>query len=527
MDDTDPGDSKSASDLTRYLAAAAYLDEAFRDDVLAQTLERRHRFIGPAYGVNVPCVVRHCLASLRLSRIRDVILSVLLFFALRGLGIPLMYYLPVLGVSALVLAGLASRKLKLFVKILLYAVAYIGFFALLTRPSVSAAVLALLVVCVDTYDRRYRIAVRQLFAKSVSVVPPPSGWHPRKNSFNDRRLAELDDQTEGNVVIYSGFSPFVGSGDEVKRWSFSINATQAPPSQADPPKAFGASDIHRHVVEALEDLHLEGLTVNDRLYVNGRFIRGDERFFQDPGDPLSGLQSNVDDISAFIAHPTETVRQYTHIQIVSWKSQLILSVFVRFWRTTDYLFVEWSYFVLFPLKGRYREVAKYNRRPTPHEFFRLVLDSARETPLVWLKAPLGVARWSIRSISRARREQRVRQAIRENLRFDYGATTSIRQMATSSWYGNYFQQLDVERYYRIIDRHLFDSISAFLQKKGVDTSELKLQMQLVVNGIVNNGTVFAGSMAGVVNQQVHNGASAGNGFFPAGASAGAPSTNSA
>jgi hypothetical protein len=129
VDDTDPGDVKSASDLTRYLAAAAYLDEAFRDDVLSQTLERRHRFIGPAYGVDIPCVVRHCLASLRLSRIRDVILSVLLFFALRGLGIPLMYFIPVLGVSALVLAGLSSRKLKFFVRVLLYAAAYIGFFA--------------------------------------------------------------------------------------------------------------------------------------------------------------------------------------------------------------------------------------------------------------------------------------------------------------------------------------------------------------------------------------------------------------
>ncbi|TMK49150.1 MAG: hypothetical protein E6G66_09355 [Actinobacteria bacterium] len=121
----------------------------------------------------------------------------------------------------------------------------------------------------------------------------------------------------------------------------------------------------------------------------------------------------------------------------------------------------------------------------------------------------------------------MRQAIRENLRFDYGAATSIREMATSGGYGNYFQQLDVERFYRIIDRHLFDSIYAFLKLKGVDTSELKLQMQLVVNGIVNNGTVLAGTMVGVANQHVHNGTSAGNSFSAAGTTTGAPGANPA
>jgi hypothetical protein len=403
----------TAPDVTRCLAAGAYEDEAFRDDVLSQTLERRHRFIGPAYGVNIPLVVRHCLASLRLSRIRDAILSVLLFFALSGLGIPLRYFIPVLAVSALVVVGLTYRKFKLFVRIPLYAVGYIGIFVLIARPSVYATVLALLVVCADKYHRRYRVAARQLFTGDLKVVPFPSGWRPRKKSFNYDRLAELDAQKEGNVVIYSGYYPFVGSGDEVKRWSFSINVTKAPPNQADPPKSFGARDIHADVVRALEDLHLEGLTISDQLYVNGRFIRGDERFFENPKDPLSRLLSNVDDISTFIAHPTDTVRQYTHIKIVSWQSQLILSVFVRFWRTADYLFVEWSYFVLPPLKSRYREVDKYNSRPTPHELFRLVLHSAREAPLVWLRAPVGVAKWSIRSIYRARREQRLGQAIRE------------------------------------------------------------------------------------------------------------------
>jgi hypothetical protein len=82
--------------------------------------------------------------------------------------------------------------------------------------------------------------------------------------------------------------------------------------------------------------------------------------------------------------------------------------------------------------------------------------------------------------------------------------------------------VDIERFYRIIDRHLFDSIYAFLDQKGVDTSEVKLQMQLIVNGIINNGTVLAGTMVGVANQQINNGAGAANASFPSGAPTGAP-----
>ena len=95
-------------------------------------------------------------------------------------------------------------------------------------------------------------------------------------------------------------------------------------------------------------------------------------------------------------------------------------------------------------------------------------------PLLWLEAPLRVAKWMGTPISRARREYRVEQAIRENPSFDYGALGSIRESGSNPVYGKYFQQRDIEGFHKIIHRNLLESISEFLKERGVDTSDLDL-----------------------------------------------------
>ena len=111
------------------------------------------------------------------------------------------------------------------------------------------------------------------------------------------------------------------------------------------------------------------------------------------------------------------------------------------------------------------------------------IDSAISTPLLWLKAPLRVAKWLARPVTRARRQQRVAQSIRENLRFDYGARagSSIREIGADNEYAKYFQKMDIERFQKIIDGHLLGSICDFLKGKGVDTTELEQRIQVIMN----------------------------------------------
>jgi hypothetical protein len=86
-----------------------------------------------------------------------------------------------------------------------------------------------------------------------------------------------------------------------------------------------------------------------------------------------------------------------------------------------------------------------------------------------------------RPIARARREQQVAQAIRENRKFDYGAIGSVRETGSEQEYAKFFQKMDMERVHKVIDRHLLTAIVRFLQERGVDTAELEQSIRLIIN----------------------------------------------
>jgi hypothetical protein len=512
--DPDPVGKDTPADLTRYLAAAAYEDEAFRDEVVFQTLYQKHRFIAPSYGVNIGSVVRHCLASRRLSRRRDLILSALIFLGVWALHLPLLPAVAVFVGGVLVAVGLASPRLrKLRWKIALSVVAYVAFLAFALHPlSLLTALAAFFVVFADLYERQYRVVAQGMDAKKFKPDAPAYGRErPKQHAADMELIAHLEGHQDGNVLVYTGFSPFIGSGIELKRWSFAVNVKGArEPVLASSTKArMERADIYAHVMQAMKDLDLDGCTVADTFYVNGRYVGTDEKVFfhpRGPGDRFPRLRYNIPNSDLEVL-PPEAARQYADIKVVGWASDLILSAFVRFSQAAQYLFVEVSYFVLPPIKARYYGINLRLHRPTAHGFLRLVVDSATRTPLLWLTAPLRVAKWIAHPITRARRERQVKKAIREVRRFDYGALGSIREAGSDNAYGKYFQKVDIERLQKIIDRHLFASISEFLKEKGVDTSELELNMQFIVNqGLWASG----GYGAGAGNVAAGTGAKIGN-----------------
>jgi hypothetical protein len=345
------------------------------------------------------------------------------------------------------------------------------------------------------YERRYRVVARRMNSRDFDPEASAYGRdRPSERAADDRRTAHLRGHQDGNVIVYSGFSPFIGSGRPLKRWAFPVNlktpakqvvkpGADTPPAPP-PPGRIETKELYAHVAKAIGSLASEGWSVADRYFVGGRFAGRDPGLFfypRQPHDRFPKLRYTIEDVAALDAKPIELVRQFADIKCSAWQSELILSTFVRFSVTGDYLFVEANHVVLPPLKGHYYDINTLNRRPTPHEFFRLLLDSALSTPLLWLKAPLRVAKWLARPITRARREQRVEQAIRENLRFDYGAVRSVREIGADDKYAKYFQKMDIDRFQRIIDGQLLVSIGDFLKEKGVDTGELEQRKLVIMN----------------------------------------------
>ncbi len=500
-DEPDPAGRETTADVTRYLAAAAYLDERFRAEVIVQTLWEQYRFIAPSYGVNIGCVVRHCIASRRLSRRRDFILAALLVVGLWALRLPLLFEVGIFVGALLVATALNSRKTKLRWRVVLSIATYIGITAFALHPlSLLTALAAWLVVAADAYERRYRVVARHMNADDFRAEAPAYGRErPAQRASDERRIAHLARHQDGNVVVYSGYSPFKGSGFRMRRWSwsFAVDVTEAPGDgdRSNPVASIETNDVYAHVMGAMKGLDIEGRSVTERFYVNGKYAGRDrDLFFHEKGryERFRKLRTTIDDVAALEAKPEEMVRRYVDIKVASWQSELILSAFLRFSRTADYLFIEVSYYVLPPLKPRYYNINGLNPRPTPHELFRLAVDSLTKMPLLWLRSPVRVEKWLTRPLARARWEQVVAQAIRENRRFDYGARGSIRESGSDDDFAKYFQEVDIERLHKIIDRHLLTSIRKFFEGKGVDISELERSIRV----IINKGIWISGNQSG-------------------------------
>lgn len=435
------GRGEAVTETTRYLCAAAYLDRKFTDQVINEVFEEEYRFVAPSYGVDIATVINHCLVAHHRNKVVDGILAGAL-----ALGV----YFFLIG------------------RFGLWALMFLGAWAL---------------VFADQLSRRHGILVRRL---SKSAFDPDDVVSPGARAT--ARLARLQAAQDGNVSVYSGFVPFVGSGTNIGGWSFVVDtARPASDSQPDrPPIRFTVEELHDHIVDGIIDLDLPGLTVADRLYVDGRDIRDDTRFL---ADPFSRPKSNVDPalVRALMRDPVGSARHYLSVRIVEWKGELIVSVFLRLFRTGKNLFVEASYFVLPSLRDQYHMVDELSQTPTPRQIVGLVRSTLGETVWLTIASPARVLHAVVSAVQGDSVARSARKAIRENPRFDYGAKTSIRESGTAMNYRHYFQKLDNEMYIKIVEREILEMMVTFLDARHVDTSEFKERR----NVIYNNGVMVS------------------------------------
>ena len=116
-----------------------------------------------------------------------------------------------------------------------------------------------------------------------------------------------------------------------------------------------------------------------------------------------------------------------------------------------------------------------------------------------------------RAIHHARFERRHNKRMADELKameqdplFDFGARLSIRQMAMSPNYHNYFQVVDAGRITALVERHTLAAVREFLDTHGYDTTDFRSQQQT----ILNQGLIQQGGMSIIGNQAIGAGASA-------------------
>jgi hypothetical protein len=432
---------------TRYLAAAAYMDASFRARVL-EIDRAEFRARAPEPGIDTALVTKHCKIARARKAWRDA-----------ALCLPLIYFLS----SGLVPALLSGS----------------------TQPTFLPIILAAYGVVIGSV---WMVATAIVFCEAflTEIVTLTLQFRPKKFCQpQDVRMAP--EAIPLNVVVYGGFSPFVGSGYDLAGWSFAVNLEVGGGGRDGEPNQFAICDLYKTLRSGFERLTIDGLVIIDRLYVDGKAIRGDTRFLQNMfARPAGRVDASI--LEQFRAKPENNVRHYLCLQIEDWSGQVVLSTFVRLQKSASKLFVEVSSFLLPPLKNRYYEIDARSNNRLVSNTVGLIVTSLIQSPFLLVIGFIATVRraWSPIHVFGERR--RKRREIRNSPLYNYGATTSIRELGTENVWRVYFQKLDKEMYSKIVQQQLLDVLAKFLDEHGVDISELKERGSY----ILNNGVIVSG-----------------------------------
>ncbi len=453
-----PATALDVDEPSRLLAAAAHLDPAFAQRAVREILRERHRALAPSSGIALGAVLRHCVAARGRHQARNVLL-----------------------------AALAAP----------FAIALVNASA---WPALACFALAWAVVLTELWTARIRVAARRLSLAADHAPPPylPPGA--------EAAIRELELSESRNLVVYSGYRPWVGSGAVQGGWTFAVNVRKGKKELDDSrrrPRPFTEAELHAHVAERLRATDLPTLRLADRLYVDGERVRDDPRFLQRRhGRPRSILQHD-ELVSADEQGPADVVRRVRSASVVGWGGEVTFTVHLDFRVEGASLYADATYCALMPPHGEYRRVDSIDPRPTLGTRLRTGAEAAGR--VVALPVAAVRAAGELRASWQAwRRRSRERREIARNPRFDYGATTSLRELAQAPGYRRYFQFIDRDMFAKILEREVLDAIVVFLDEHDIDTSDLEERQAAVLNNgvIVTGGALSAQSLS--VGQQARS-----------------------
>jgi hypothetical protein len=316
------------------------------------------------------------------------------------------------------------------------------------------------------------------------------------------RLAEIERQMGGNTVVYSGYRPFVGSGKVLRRWDLAqrlVRPVPRIPGLPDDPgpevrrefdtPPFTAQEINEYVRDHIAGLagdevperQLPHLTVADQIFV--------------AGTEVSELRpyTSTERMAQIIRRPTAPERHYLAFQIVSWRGELVTTVYVHFAVQGKALYLELHVTGLVPCDEAFRVVDQVGGTGLKN-LFRDTAKGALEAPtlIASVLKSLGRAGIDILGLASAATSIRVKKG------YDYGAVIGVRELGASIGTRDYMQTQDIVKYGRVIERRVLAAVLDFLEDRGVDVTEYRQRSLTILNAgavAMNGGTVHVGGDA--------------------------------
>ncbi len=442
---------KAKSQTTRLLCASAFLAGAkFREQIL-RYFEHESRSASPELGVNMRLVAMVC----QYANIRAELFDLYLCLAL--------------------VAGLTAAAANLALGILVFLLTAAATHFKMTHDER----VDLTAFCEGTFNET---TVENLFAvqlgtKIISALP----------------------REYQNLIVYTGFTPFVGAGIPLGSWSFVVDISKADSTAENPrtTESFKVEELYAEIVSGISASRLEGLVIKDYYFVNGREIRADREILPDIyGRPVQYL--NHESAQRYLLRSDTRIRHYAWIRIHDWDQELVISYFVRFAIRGRILFGEINKFLLTPLREEFRRVDAMTPLRTLNLIGMLTVSAfigpgrALCTPLLLFGRLIEIAEEHL-----GRRERARHKDIERNPLFDYGAGQGYRQAFSSSNFKHFFQRADGDFYAKAIESTILDKTISFLDEHHVDTSSLRERQSMILNSgiIVHGGDVKAESLA--------------------------------
>lgn len=539
-------------DVTRYLCAAAYIDEGFAERVVEDLLADEAGAVAASPDIDLVTVVRHCLTAQELRQRRDLRLTAV--FTVLAVFAPLwLLFVTVFLSSTQQARGKPSRATRgrhepegrvlvgtaiTAVVTLLVAVGFGVLLSLLPVPGfvswllgaylagVPAVLLSLATVAFAyatvvrhdlAVDRLLRTTMtREAFARQPRPTVPRRKWMAE-------RLSAIREAQEGNVTVYSGYTPFIGYAAAASQWSVAVPLLPAGGplggiQRPGGPAAFTVTELVDHVRARLRatatrgtedgtaaDLaeSLASLVVEDRVFASGTSIGDDERFIRTRSlAPAARL--SADEVERITERPTGAVRHYLAVHVPLWGGDVVPSVFLHFSTTGRTLHLHCSNHVLGPVQADYHVVDRLRGPLSPAARRGLLLDAVPRTGKAFYSAPFRALRQAYFDERHSRRMTDELKALEQDPVYDFGARVSVRELALSPNYHNYFQVVDATRITSLVERHTLAAIREFLDARGYDITDFRAQQQT----ILNQGLIQQGGTSIIGNQAIGTGATA-------------------
>jgi hypothetical protein len=539
------------SNTTRYLCAAAYLDNGFANRVIRELIASR-RAVAPSLGFDVGPVIRHCLRARRNLLTRDIVLAVLVIIGLILSPLVALDFLLVTLVLGVLLPN-ARWKRRGPVGKVLFAVGIVagtavaGLFSFLLAVGTVASVFApgsntvpgalakatgvaatFGVLLAGTWATQFvftRTTLRTLTEHLRPGAPPPDPT----SSAAEPRIAMVEGAQQGNITLYGQEElhgkddPFIGVGVPLDRhWAIAIKLDPANPARqglraraaADGYVAVDPVELHQTIRERLLSLNdpalpvnerISALTVTDRLAGSGTLRWTSPLLDRARRTPYS--HASPEAVKALIRHPQAGLRYYQQVsvsdegppvtshgrQVLEGTDQgIAVSAFVYAAVEGRMFYLQFILTALPPVSPDYRIIDLWPDMSSAR--FQLVTLSMSVKTLFRsvAYAPAGIY-GAFRLWLSERRQEKKALSSDGSVAGDLGAQVSVRQLGTVDDYGSYIRERDVEKYNRIIERLLLETVQDFLAAKGVDISAFAGSANSVINGdVISIGSISGG-----------------------------------